>query len=54
VSWTARPDDGARMQSVAGHEEIAAAVFAQDPRRAERAMAEHFDHSVKALLMAGV
>jgi len=53
-AWRARPDDDARMESVACHGEIAAAIAAQDPRRAERAMAEHFDLSVKALLAAGV
>lgn len=54
IGWTSRPDDEARMGSVAVHEAIAHAVAEGDPRAAERLMGEHFDASVKALLMAGV
>ena len=39
---------------VACHVEIAMAISAKAPKRAETAMAEHFDSSVKALLAAGI
>lgn len=54
IGWASRSTDSQRMQSVDCHERIAAAIFARDQRGAEHAMAEHFDHSVKALLAAGV
>lgn len=54
VGWAARATDGDRRAVVACHVEIASAVAAREPRRAEQAMAEHFDNSVKALLAAGV
>ena len=54
IGWSSRPSDADRYESVACHERIANAIAAQDPRDAEAAMAEHFDHSVKALLAAGV
>ena len=54
VGWAARATDGDRRAVVACHAEIAAAVAAGEPQRAQRAMAEHFDSSVKALLAAGI
>ncbi len=54
IGWASRPTDADRYESVACHERIAAAVAARDPRLAEKAMAEHFDNSVRALLAAGV
>jgi GntR family transcriptional regulator, transcriptional repressor for pyruvate dehydrogenase complex len=54
IGWASRPSDADRYDSVACHERIANAIAVQDPRDAEAAMAEHFDHSVKALLAAGV
>ena len=54
IGWASRATDALRMQSVDCHERIAAAISARDQRSAEHAMAEHFDHSVKALLAAGV
>ena len=54
VAWISRRTDAERLDSVAAHEAIAAAIEAQDPRAAEAAMAVHFDASVKALLSAGV
>jgi DNA-binding FadR family transcriptional regulator len=54
VAWISRRTDAERMESVAAHEAIAAAIEIQDPRAAEAAMAVHFDASVKALLAAGV
>jgi GntR family transcriptional repressor for pyruvate dehydrogenase complex len=54
ISWNSRATDAERMASVAGHEALARAIAAQDPRAAQTAMAEHFDLSVKALLDAGI
>ena len=54
VGWRSRADDAERMTSVEAHEAIAAAIRAGDPEAAERAMQHHFDHSVKALVEAGV
>ncbi len=54
VAWISRPSEKERMESIEAHEAIADAIWRQDPRAAEAAMAEHFDNSVKALLDAGV
>ncbi len=54
VGWAARATDEERRAVVACHVEIAAAISAKAPKRAETAMAEHFDSSVKALLAAGI
>jgi GntR family transcriptional regulator, transcriptional repressor for pyruvate dehydrogenase complex len=54
IGWTSRPTDTLRLESIHCHQRIAAAIEMQDPKAAEAAMAEHFDHSVKALLAAGV
>lgn len=54
VGWRSRVDDAERMVSVEVHEAIATAIATGDPEAAERAMQHHFDHSVKALVEAGV
>ncbi len=54
ISWVSRPSDAVRMESVATHEVIARAILAGDPRAATDAMAEHFDQSVRALIIAGI
>lgn len=54
VGWAARATDDDRRAVVAFHVEIASAIAAREPQRAERAMAEHFDNSVKALIAAGI
>ena len=54
IGWTSRATDALRIASVEGHEAIARAIEAHDPRAAEAAMAEHFDASVMALLAAGI
>lgn len=54
IGWVTRATDEDRRANIACHQEIAAAVAAGDPRRAERAMAEHFDNSVKVLIAAGI
>lgn len=54
ISWASRTTDAARIDSVDRHGAIATAIRARDVRAAERAMAEHFDLTVKALLDAGV
>lgn len=54
IGWASRPNDEARRESVGGHALIAAAIQERNPQAAERAMADHFDLTVKALLNAGV
>lgn len=54
IGWVTRASDDARRASVACHVEIAAAIAAKAPQRAERAMAGHFDDSVTVLLAAGI
>ena len=54
VGWATRTTDDDRRAVIASHVEIAEAIAAREPQRAERAMAEHFDNSVKALLAAGI
>ena len=54
IGWVARATDADRRASVACHVAIAAAIAAKAPHRAEQAMAEHFDNSVKVLLAAGI
>jgi GntR family transcriptional repressor for pyruvate dehydrogenase complex len=54
IGWASRSTDALRWASVEGHEAIARAIAAGDPRAAEAAMAEHFDASVMALLAAGI
>ena len=54
IGWATRATDKARRHSVACHGEIAAAIRAKAPQRAERAMAVHFDDSVRVLLAAGI
>ena len=54
TGWASRPTDAARRDSVEGHAAIAAAIEARSAAAAEKAMADHFDLTVKALLNAGV
>jgi GntR family transcriptional repressor for pyruvate dehydrogenase complex len=54
TGWASRPTDNARMESVEGHSAIATAIQDRNPQAAEKAMADHFDLTVKALLNAGV
>ena len=54
IGWAARATDEDRRAVVAFHVEIASAIAAREPQRAERAMAEHFDNTAKALLAAGI
>jgi len=54
TGWASRPTDGARRESVEGHAAIALALQARNIAAAEKAMADHFDLNVKALLNAGV
>ena len=42
------------MTSIEAHEAVARAIGDGDAEAAERAMQHHFDHSVKALVEAGV
>ncbi len=54
TGWASRPTDEARRDSVEGHAVIAAAIRDRQPQAAEKAMADHFDLTVKALLHAGI
>ena len=54
IGWRSRASDAHRMESIALHEAIAAAIGAQDPQGAQAAMLRHFDDSVKALIAAGI
>lgn len=54
VGWRSRRDDAERMISVDGHVAIARAIADAEPERARTEMHRHFDHSVKALIEAGV
>ncbi|HTI02172.1 MAG TPA: FadR/GntR family transcriptional regulator [Acidisoma sp.] len=54
IGWASRPNDEARRESVGSHSLIASAIEARNPQAAERAMADHFDLTIKALLNAGV
>lgn len=54
IGWAARPTDAERMGSIEGHGTIAVAIRKGDARAAEKAMADHFDLTVRALLTAGV
>jgi GntR family transcriptional regulator, transcriptional repressor for pyruvate dehydrogenase complex len=54
IGWASRPSDDARRESVGGHSVIASAIQDRNPQVAEKAMADHFDLTVKALLNAGV
>ena len=54
LGWATRESDERRRASIACHEAIASAIAARDPRRAESAMAEHFDETVRVLLAAGI
>lgn len=54
IGWRSRQSDAERMASVEAHEAIAQAITDGDPQAAQAAMNHHFDHSVKALIEAGV
>ncbi len=54
VGWRTRTTAAARQRSVDCHAAIATAIEDRDPRRAETAMAEHFDETVRVLLAAGI
>ena len=54
IGWRSRATDDLRMESVECHEAIARAIEAGDAAGAQRAMAAHFDNSVKALISAGM
>ena len=54
IGWRMRGTDTDRAASIACHKEIGAAILGRDPTRAEQAMAEHFDNTVKVLLAAGI
>lgn len=54
IGWASRPNDDARLESVSGHIAIADAIRKRKPQEAEKAMADHFDLTVRALLNAGI
>lgn len=54
VGWNTRADDATRMESVAVHSHIAAAIAAANAEAAEARMAAHFALTSQALLRAGL
>ncbi len=54
IGWYSRPTEAERIAVYDMHDAIAEAIRNQDPPRAERAMADHFDLSIRALVAAGV
>jgi DNA-binding FadR family transcriptional regulator len=54
VAWKTRTHEEQRTRVLDMHMAIAEAIAARDPERAEAAMHEHFDDSVKSLLDAGM
>lgn len=54
IGWRTRGTPESRAENIRCHERIATAIMAQDPTRAEAAIAEHFDSAMIVLLNAGV
>ena len=54
VGWQARPNDAERWLNVNCHNAIADAIKAGDPQAASAGIVEHYDHSTKALVAAGI
>lgn len=54
IGWRSRATLENRTENIRCHERIATAITAQDPVRAEAAIAEHFDSAVGVLLRAGI
>lgn len=54
ISWRVRPNDEERWLNVNCHIAIAEAIKTHDPKAATDSIAEHYDHSVKALVAAGI
>ena len=54
VSWKSQSPDHDQPKMLGLHKDIAQAIADGDPERARSLMASHFDHSVKALIAAGI
>ena len=54
IGWRSRATLENRTENIRCHDRIAQAIAAQDPARAEAAIAEHFDSAVSVLLHAGI
>ena len=54
IGWRSRESDAERGHMIDIHVDLAEAVVAGDPVLAAGHMARHFDHSVRALLTAGI
>ncbi|MBW7922897.1 MAG: FadR family transcriptional regulator [Rubellimicrobium sp.] len=54
IGWRSRSTPEARERMLVNHERIAAAVAKGDPEAASAAMSDHFDESVRALIVAGL
>ena len=54
TGWRSRGTLKNRETNIRCHQDIAKAILAQDPARAEAAMSEHFDSAVSVLLHAGI
>ncbi len=54
IGWRSRATHENRLQNIRCHERIAKAIHVQDTKKAEAAIAEHFDSAVSVLLRAGI
>lgn len=54
VGWLSRKTEGERQGTIRLHQRIAETIADGDAAAAAKAMADHFDNSVKALLSAGL
>ncbi len=54
IGWRSRSTTGEQLEMIAIHADLAEAIAAGDTAGARAAMARHFDHSVRALIAAGL
>jgi DNA-binding FadR family transcriptional regulator len=54
INWRSRTTPEEQIEMIGIHRDVAEAIAAGDPKRAGEAMARHFDHSVRALISAGI
>ena len=54
IGWRSRSTTGEQLEMIAIHADLAEAIATGDTAGARAAMARHFDHSVRALIAAGL
>lgn len=54
IGWRSRTTPEAHERMITNHERIARAVAEGDPEAASAAMSDHFDESIRALIVAGL